>query len=257
MRRKTQFALSPPPLILCYHRIFEPETDPYLLSVSPDHFRQQLQLIKRIAQPLSLDQLGEALGRGDYPRCGVVLTFDDGYLDNLENALPILREANVPATIYIATGYVGTDREFWWDDLERLILGPANLPKILRLSINDQIREWNVESDFAGDREWNVLVSDGRNARQRLFCDLHAALRPLAQPLQDDLLHQLRQLNGTPLKARPSYRCMTVSELEALAAEPLITLGAHTISHCDLDYRTRAEQQIGRASCRERVLRLV
>jgi peptidoglycan/xylan/chitin deacetylase (PgdA/CDA1 family) len=257
MRRKTQFALSPPSLILCYHRIFEPETDPYLLSVSPDHFRQQLQLIKRIAQPLSLDQLGEAIGQEDYPRRGVVITFDDGYLDNLENALPILRDANLPATIYIATGYIGTDREFWWDDLERLTLGPANLPKILRLRINGRIREWDVESDFVNDREWNVLASDRRNSRQRLFCDLRAALRPLAQPLQDDLLHQLRRLSGTPPKARPSYRCMTVSELEALAAEPLITLGAHTISHCDLDYRTRAEQQVEIAGSKEQLEKII
>ena len=244
MQSKTQFALSPPPIILCYHRIFEPETDPHLLSVSPDHFREQLQVIKRFAYPLSLDQLGEARLRGNSPRRGVVITFDDGYLDNLENALPILREVGLPATIYIATGYVGTDREFWWDDLERLTLGPAKLPKTLRLDINSRIREWDVESALANGRGWNVLMSGHRHARQRLFCDLHTALRPLAQPLQDDVLHQLRRLTGTRPEARPSYRCMTMSELEALAAEPLVTLGAHTISHCDLDCRTRAEQQV-------------
>jgi peptidoglycan/xylan/chitin deacetylase (PgdA/CDA1 family) len=243
MRSKTQFALSPPPIVLCYHRIFEPGIDPHLLSVSPEHFRQQLQLIKRIARPFSLDQLGEAMMQEDFPRRGVVITFDDGYLDNLEGALPILREAGLPATIYIATGNIGTDREFWWDDLERLTLGAAKLPKILRIHINGRIREWDVESAFANDREWNVLASGRWNARQRLFCDLHAALRPLAQPLQDDVLQQLRQLSGTPSAARPSYRCMSVSELETLAAEPLITLGAHTISHCDLHFRTRAEQQ--------------
>ena len=181
--------------------------------------------------------------RENFPRRGVVITFDDGYLDNLENALPILRDANVPATIYIATGYVGTDREFWWDDLERLTLGPGNLPKILRLQINGRTREWDLDRDSADDPDWNVLATGERNARQRLFCDLHAALRPLAAPRQQDVLDQLRRLTGTPPKARPSYRCMTVSELETLAAEPLITLGAHTISHCDLDYRTDADQK--------------
>jgi peptidoglycan/xylan/chitin deacetylase (PgdA/CDA1 family) len=243
IRRKTKFAVAPPPIILCYHRIFQPETDPHLLSVSAEHFRQQLEVVKRVAQPLSLDQLSDTMERENFPRRGVVITFDDGYLDNLESALPILREAGLPATIYVATGYVGTDREFWWDDLERLTLGAAKLSKILRLHINGRIREWDVESAFDSGREWNVLASGHRNSRQRLFCDLHAALRPLAQPLQDDVLQQLRRLSRTPSAARPSYRCMSMSELETLAAEPLITLGAHSISHCDLDFRTRAEQQ--------------
>jgi peptidoglycan/xylan/chitin deacetylase (PgdA/CDA1 family) len=236
IRRKTKFAVAPPPIILCYHRIFQPETDPHLLSVSAEHFRQQLEVVKRVAQPLSLDQLSDTMERENFPRRGVVITFDDGYLDNLESALPILREAGLPATIYVATGYVGTD-------LERLTLGAAKLSKILRLHINGRIREWDVESAFDSGREWNVLASGHRNSRQRLFCDLHAALRPLAQPLQDDVLQQLRRLSRTPSAARPSYRCMSMSELETLAAEPLITLGAHSISHCDLDFRTRAEQQ--------------
>jgi peptidoglycan/xylan/chitin deacetylase (PgdA/CDA1 family) len=126
----------------------------------------------------------------------VVITFDDGYLDNIENALPILHEAGLPATFYIATGYVGSDREFWWDDLERLTLGAANLPKVLRLRINGRMREWDVEREFTNDREWKGLASGRRNASQRLFDDLHAVLRPLAQPLQDDVLHQLRLLSG-------------------------------------------------------------
>jgi peptidoglycan/xylan/chitin deacetylase (PgdA/CDA1 family) len=158
--------VAPPPIILCYHRIFQSETDPHLLSVSAEHFRQQLEVVKRIAQPLSLDQLSDTMERENFPRRGVVITFDDGYLDNLESAFPILRAAGLPATIYVATGHVGTDREFWWDDLERLTLGAANLPKILRLHINDRIRERDVESAFDNGRGWHVLASGRRNARQ-------------------------------------------------------------------------------------------
>ena len=257
IRRKTQFALSPPPIVLCYHRIFEPESDPHLLSVSPDYFRQQLQVIKRIAHPLSLDQLGEAVGRRNLPRRGVIITFDDGYLDNLENALPILREVGLPATIYIATGYVETDREFWWDDLERLTLGPTNLPRILRLQVNNRIREWDLDDELANDRQWNVLATGKKNARQRLFCDLHAALRPLVEPLQQEVLDQLRRLNGTVREARPFYRCMTRSELETLAADSLITLGAHTVTHCDLDYRNREEQQAEIAGSKQELTKLI
>ncbi len=184
VRRRLRFAISPPPIILCYHRIFEPETDPHLLSVSPDHFREQLEVVRRIAQPLSLDELSRALERGDLSRRGVVITFDDGYLDNLENALPILRAAEIPATIYIATGYVGSNREFWWDDLERLTLGPEKLPTIVRLTIDGRSCEWDLGTDFEVDPEWNVLATGARSARQHIFCELHATLRPLAAERQ-------------------------------------------------------------------------
>ena len=162
-RRRVRFAISPPPIILCYHRIFEPETDPHLLSVSPAHFREQLEVVKRMAEPLSLDGLSVVPDRGAFPRRGVIITFDDGYLDNLENALPILRAAEVPATIYIATGYIGSNREFWWDDLERLILGGERLQKSVRLTIDGRSYEWDFGTDFEVDPKWNVLATAPRS----------------------------------------------------------------------------------------------
>ena len=252
--RRLHSVVSPPPILLCYHRVFEPESDPHLLSVSPDRFREQLEVVRRIAQPLALDQLCAALEEKTLPRRGVVLTFDDGYFDNLENALPLLRAVEIPATIYIATGYVGTKREFWWDDLERLTLGAQNLPQILQLQIDGRAFEWNLTGDDTKSRGWNVLMEpDERTSRQRLFCDLHAALRPLPASRQEEVLNQLRSVTNTPLAARPSYRGMAPSELKALAAETLITLGAHTISHCDLVARTPTEQQTEMAGSKKQL----
>jgi peptidoglycan/xylan/chitin deacetylase (PgdA/CDA1 family) len=256
-RRRLRFAISPPPIILCYHRIFEPETDPHLLSVSPDHFREQLEVVRRIAQPLCLNELSRALERGELSRRGIVITFDDGYLDNLENALPILRAAEIPATIYIATGYVGSNREFWWDDLERLVLGRGKLPKIVHLTIDGRSCEWDLGTDSEVDPDWNVLASGARSARQRIFCELHATLRPLAAERQEEVLDQLRHLTDAPREARPFYRCLTGPELETLAREPLLTLGAHTISHCDLAGRTKAEQQAEIAASKEQLEKII
>ncbi|HEX4667113.1 MAG TPA: glycosyltransferase [Chthoniobacterales bacterium] len=230
IRHRTRAAIFPPPVILCYHRVYEPERDPHQLSVSRDHFREQLEVIRRIGEPMTLDQLADALPSRDFPRRGVVLTFDDGYLDNLENALPILREAGVPAIIYIVTGQIGRKREFWWDDLERLVLGATALPDVLRLQINGRAREWSPRTP------------DEATARRRLFFDLHLELRPLAASQQAEVLGHLRSITGVPADARPLYRCLTAEELATLAREPLVTLGAHTVTHCDLDYRTKAEQ---------------
>jgi glycosyltransferase involved in cell wall biosynthesis/peptidoglycan/xylan/chitin deacetylase (PgdA/CDA1 family) len=230
IQRRTRAAFFPPPVILCYHRVYEPERDPHQLSVSRDHFREQLAVINRIGLAVSLDQLADALPSQNFPRRSVVLTFDDGYLDNLENALPLLREAGVPATFYIVTGHIGRTGEYWWDDLERLVLGDTALPDVLRLQINGRAREWSLRTP------------DEPAARQRLFFDLHRELRPLAASQQAEVVAQLRSITGVTGEARPLYRCLTAEELSSLAREPLITLGAHTVTHCDLDYWTKAEQ---------------
>ena len=128
----------------------------------------------------------------------------------------------------------------------------------MRLQIDGRNCEWNLAGDDTNHRGWNVLDEPNeRTARQRFFCDLHAALRPLAASRQDDVLDQLRSITGTPVEARPFYRCMTAAELKALAAEPLITLGAHTISHCDLAYRTRAEQQAEIAGSKQQLEQII
>ena len=236
IRRRLRSAVAPEPVILCYHRVFSPERDPHLLSVSPERFRAQMEIVRQRARPVALDDPSHLSTRA------VVITFDDGYLDNLQNALPILQALEIPATIYIATGNVGTNREFWWDDLERLTLGAPNLPTIVRLEINGRDFKWNLEGNEADDRSWNVLSPNERTPRQRLFCELHALLRPLPAPQQEAVLAQLRGLTGAAPEARPLYRCLAESELKMLAAEPLITLGAHTVSHPDLALRSREEQ---------------
>jgi peptidoglycan/xylan/chitin deacetylase (PgdA/CDA1 family) len=231
--------LRPPAVILCYHRVFKPERDPHLLSVSPDRFRQHLEVIRQKGQPQSLDHLLDNPARG-----GVAVTFDDGYLDNLEQALPFLRQFDVPATIYIATGAIDTDREFWWDDLERLVLGCTSLPGSLRLQIGGREREWNLNPDRPSDRNWNVLdPPNDRNPRENLFCELHAAMRPLPAREQQEVLEQLRAATGEAMTARPGYRAMNAVELKKLAAESLITPGAHTISHPDLTSCGPADQE--------------
>ena len=54
-----------------------------------------------------------------------MVTFDDGYADNLWNAKPLLERYDVPAAVFVTTGYAGQDREFWWDELETLLLERA------------------------------------------------------------------------------------------------------------------------------------
>ena len=87
------------------------------------------------------------------------MTFDDGYLDNLTNAKPILEEHDVPATIFVCSGAVGRRQEFWWDQLERALLrSPKKLPERLELDIDGKRMTWRLEEDdrLSDDHDWRA-----------------------------------------------------------------------------------------------------
>lgn len=104
--------------ILGYHRL-DPAPDPLYLSVHPERFEQHVRAIARVGTAIPLRQAASELAQGRVPRRGIVLTFDDGYSDNLRVALPILERHGMPATIFVTTGNEGG--EFWWDRLARLM----------------------------------------------------------------------------------------------------------------------------------------
>lgn len=90
--------------ILMYHRVDRlPHYDQ--LTVSPEHFRQQLARLAQRYRVVSLTQALDELVAGQVVPNTVVITFDDGYLDNLKQALPLLQASGLPATVFVTTGF--------------------------------------------------------------------------------------------------------------------------------------------------------
>jgi peptidoglycan/xylan/chitin deacetylase (PgdA/CDA1 family) len=148
----------------------------------------------------------------------VVLTFDDGYADNFEQALPILEEFQVPATIFVSTGWVDTTDEAWWDELERIFL--------LGLGHSSGRPRRELEGAYwASHREIKGLPVSERRRR----------------------LDDLRRIWDVPPGGRASHRALSWEQVRRLARSPLITLGAHTVHHPQLSTQDRAtqEQEIG------------
>ncbi|MBI2481190.1 MAG: polysaccharide deacetylase family protein, partial [Planctomycetia bacterium] len=108
--------------ILTYHRVADNVgPDPAMLNVSPRRFRHQItELLELGYQPLPLRALSEARRKRQtiLPRTFTIV-FDDGYSDVFRNAWPVLRELNVPATIFLATRYLDSDERFPFDDWSR------------------------------------------------------------------------------------------------------------------------------------------
>ena len=123
------------PGILGYHRVADKTIDPWTLAVSPTHFEEQLRVLRRTRRPFSLTEFVGRLVAGELPPNAVALTFDDGYVDNLTAARPRLSAADIPATVFLATGYLGRGQPFWWDELARLILSdgaPSSFELVVR-----------------------------------------------------------------------------------------------------------------------------
>ena len=134
--RRVANTLLPGALILNYHRVAEPGLDPWELRVSPRHFDEHLDVVRRLGRPTQLSQLTEMLRDGKPMKGAVAITFDDGYFDNYENARPLLEKHGIPATIFVVSGSIGSERGFWWDELAALLLRPGCLPSVLELSIH-------------------------------------------------------------------------------------------------------------------------
>jgi peptidoglycan/xylan/chitin deacetylase (PgdA/CDA1 family) len=114
-------------LVLNYHRIGNAEDDlfdPGVFSATAEEFDNQIAYLKR---RLSLVTLDEALAfidgtdKDKTSRCRVLITFDDGYLDNYEIAYPILRSHGAQGVFFLATGMVGSCELPWWDRIAYLV----------------------------------------------------------------------------------------------------------------------------------------
>jgi peptidoglycan/xylan/chitin deacetylase (PgdA/CDA1 family) len=159
--------------ILCYHRV-SPDRD--VLAVSPDAFRRQIDAVRASgARVLRLDAALDVLAGPVEDFC-VCITFDDGYRDALDVAAPILREFDVPATVYLPTAMIdGAAPYDWygkrkappaldWDGVRELIAGglidvQAHTRTHPRLTaLDDAAARWEFETS-KGDIERNLGVA--------------------------------------------------------------------------------------------------
>lgn len=111
--------------VLAYHRIIEHETPQFadyrpVVSATPAMFAQQLDYIQAQFNVISIDDLHAAFYKDKpLPPRPLLITFDDGYLDNYEHAYPLLRARGLPAVIFLATSRMTHPRPLWWDAVAR------------------------------------------------------------------------------------------------------------------------------------------
>lgn len=224
--------------VLLYHRIHAAENDSQWLCVSPRHFEEHLRVLRDFYSPLPLGELARSAAEGRIPRNALVVTFDDGYVDNLVHGKPLLKRYDIPATFFITSGQISQTGEFWWDEVERLILQSERLPEELELRLADE------KLDFAFDKfahypaelqrvysNWNVLDGGDPTERHTLYRKLCQAIKPLTPGVRENALRSLREWADDSGTGRISHRALSLNELEELASGGLCEIGAHTVNH--------------------------
>lgn len=203
-----------PVIVLLYHRVADLETDPQLLAISIENFEAQIKFLKKNYSILKFEDKWENIKKPS-----VVITFDDGYVDNYVNALPVLEKYQVPATIFVTTGNINTSNEFWWDDLERLLLLNKKLPQSYCLGTSK------------GKYKLSFLTT---NAIKKSYDLLHLILKDLQFEERIAVLKNMEAELNPLVNPRKLYRTMNEKELIEIDRSLYITIGGHTVTHTQL-----------------------
>jgi peptidoglycan/xylan/chitin deacetylase (PgdA/CDA1 family) len=227
--------------IVTLHHVRPPRPDRFqpnrLLEVTPGFLEGVVRWMRRSGLDLiSLDEMYRRLTEGPFvegARRFVCVTFDDGYRDTLDWAYPILKKHHVPFTVYIPTSFPDRLGELWWLALEAVIARNSRI----RLLIRGEEQGFNC-----------ATVAEKRH----LFEELYGWLRSLET--EEELRHVIRDLAAryqVDIAAFCEELCMDWDELTKLAADPLVTIGAHTVNHVMLakvpEKSARSEMQMSRA----------
>ncbi len=221
---------TPGPVILMYHRIANPPVDPWGLAVQPDHFEEHLAVIRRLRQPLPMSEFFDGLERRTLPETAVAVTFDDGYVDNLQKAKPRLAAAGVPATLFVTTGAVGQRVEFWWDELARgILLRTASLDSEIVIA-GESCRLEFAQAEAPRPRGAWRAWEEPRTEREATYLTVWRRLQLVSAGERTAAMNRLRDLLSPPPPDAKDLP-MAPNEVAELADDGLFELGGHTVTH--------------------------
>jgi len=193
------------------HGRFQPNR---LLEVQPRFLEDVAAMLRTTDVDLiSLGDMHRRMVAGDFERRFVCVTIDDGYRDTLEWAYPILKKEQIPFTVYIPTSFPDRLGELWWVALEEVVARNDRIGLI----IDGENRHFDCAS-----------IDD----KIHIYDQLYGWLRSLKT--ENELRVAIRDLaarHGVDIATLCSDLCMDWQELEQLAADPLVTIGAHTVNH--------------------------
>ena len=187
------------------------------LEIEPEFLRATLQHLRALdIDIVTIDEVHRRLSQREFERRFACFTADDGYRDNRDFALPVMREFDAPLTVYVASDFAEGTGRLWWVALERVIAAASS-----------------VEVPTGGGV--TRIDTSTPTAKQAAFERLHDWLHAL--PGEHDQRREVSALcvrHDVDEAAIARELCLSWDELKAFANDPLVTIGAHTVTHCNL-----------------------
>jgi peptidoglycan/xylan/chitin deacetylase (PgdA/CDA1 family) len=204
-------------VILMFHHV-RPMRDPAQpfrpnrgLEITPEFLDSALAAVRRLGFELvTMDEAVRRLANDSAPFAAI--TFDDGYRDLAQHALPVLERHEAPFTAYVATGFASREARLWWTEMEEAFL---------RL---DRV-------EVAQEGLPSVLQSATPAQKTAAFFQLYWALRGGSEERLLDVIADLSARAKVDGAALLDSLCMDWDEILRLSRHPLATIGAHTIHH--------------------------
>ena len=238
-----------------YHRVFDKVFDPRQISVSRQHFEEHMQVIKKYGRVVQMREMGMNLKRFPIGSNEIVVTLDDGYADNYHNARPILERHEIPATFFVVSGSIGSQNDFWWNDLAASILAPRILPELFESTVAGTKYSWKIASEgpchiMDYSQSTNGVPQDGITlSRSTFYYVVMQLLATVSLDERRDVLLKIADWAGQSLASELDALPMTSEEIVSLANSPLFEIGAHTANHAMLSLlpQEKQEEEISRS----------
>lgn len=219
--------------IMAYHRVLA-EADPFAIgAVTRAEFAAQLSVLRSCFRVISPDRLVEELDAGGPAPGTVILTFDDGYRDNHDHALPMLREYGLTATCYLSTGFIGTLRAPWHDVV---------------LQAFKHSRKDRFDFPPAGFAD---AAMEGPAGRAAMAMKVLRWLKQYGPKERDAMIDGIKRACGAPPEAAERLM-LDWDEVRAMHAGGF-TIGAHTVDHPILSRLSPEEMEAEIAGSRDAI----
>ncbi len=233
-------------IALMYHRVLPIGADTFsdeTIIVTPATFRRHMAFLRRHFRPISVAEAAERMSRGEpLPDMSCLVTFDDGWRDNFEHALPILRESGVPATVFAAVNYIGSKTCFWQERLNRMLFRAVRQGGAARKLAERHVGAGAEDCDDP-DLRRRARASVSRMKKTCSDAQIAEFESELAQALAPD--------DGTLSWGDDSF--MSWEQLVALTRDSPVSAAAHGCSHRPLTTLSPKELDTELADSRRRL----
>ena len=222
------FVLKNKAFVLMYHRVLPGDFESQVsvqsgMFVSERSFNHQIDFLKKNFNIVPLAELTDRKASGKDLKNLCSITFDDGWLDNYQYAFPILKKFNVPATIFLTTGFVGTCNWFWPDEIyfylkkiHKAGLRSLSLPKV----VLDLLNEASFFSCSCISETIEIIIEKVKHF------------------LKADRNEFISSLKGQFAEKKKERLIMNWEEVREMYDSKLVSFASHTVTHALLDQLT-------------------